>query len=183
MNTTKHKSLADRIIGASLVVGVAHILLKLTGFIQVKFAAYFLEPSIYEPVMVVAFTGVINSLFLIGEEVIGPSFLTIFMKEKENKSEKAAWDYANVTFTFQSLCLLIVIATIIIWPDLYIKLFTKWTEDENPERYQLLRTSLRVLRHPVLLSSITIHILLNVCILLAAFGDASTKICISSAWL
>ena len=54
MNTTKHKSLADRIIGASLVVGAAHILLKLTGFIQVKFAAYFLDSSVYEPVMVVA---------------------------------------------------------------------------------------------------------------------------------
>lgn len=182
MNTTKHKSLADRIIGASLVVGAAHILLKLTGFIQVKFAAYFLDSSVYEPVMVVAFTGVINSLFLIGEEVIGPSFLTIFMKEKENKSEKAAWDYANVTFTFQALCLLMVIATIIIWPDFYIKLFTKWTEAENPERYQLLRTSLRVLAPSLFFLSIgsTTYILLNGYkkFFLAAFGDASTKICI-----
>lgn len=182
MNTAKNKSLADRIIGASLVVGVAHILLKLTGFIQVKLAAYFLEPSIYEPVMVVAFTGVINSLFLIGEEVIGPSFLTIFMKEKEDKSEKAAWDYANVTLSFQALILLAVTASIICMPDFYIGLFTKWTEAENPERYQLLRTSLRILAPSLFFLSIgsTTYVLLNGYkkFFLAAFGDASTKVCV-----
>ena len=93
----KKSSLADRILKASALVGLAHICLKFAGLIQAKVATQYLDSSIYEPIMVVAFTGVINSLFLIGEEVIGPTFLTIFMKEKEQKDEKTAWDYTNVT--------------------------------------------------------------------------------------
>ena len=182
MESTKPRSLADRIIHASVIVGLAHICLKFAGLIQVKFATQYLDSSLYEPIMVVAFTGVIHSLFLIGEEVIGPTFLTIFMREKEEKSEQAAWDYGNTVLTFQSLLLLFVVALVACFPDFFIRLFTKWTFEENPERYKLLRLSLQVLAPCLFFLSLgsTTYMLLNGYkkFFLAAFGDASTKICV-----
>lgn len=178
----KHKSLADRIIRASFIVGLAHICLKFAGLIQVKFATQYLDSSLYEPIMVVAFSGVINSIFLIGEEVIGPTFLTLFMQEKEEKGEPAAWDFTNVVLTFQSLLLILITALIICCPDFFIHLFTKWNESDNPERYRILRLSLQVLAPSLCFLSLgsTTYMLLNGYkkFFLAAFGDTSTKICI-----
>ena len=53
--TAKHKSLAERIVGASIVVGLAHLCLKFVGLIQAKAAAHFLSTNEYEPILVVAF--------------------------------------------------------------------------------------------------------------------------------
>lgn len=180
--THKNKSLADKILKAGALVGLAHLCLKFAGLIQAKVATQYLDSSVYEPIIVVAFTGVINSLFLIGEEVIGPTFLTIFMKEKEQKDEKAAWNYTNVTLTFQSLLLLLATATIVCFPEFYIHLFTNWTEHKNPDEFKLLRISLQILAPSLFFLSIgsTTYVLLNGYkkFFLAAFGDASTKICI-----
>lgn len=182
MSSSANKSLADRIIKASFVIGIAHIFLKFAGLIQVKFATQFLDASLYEPIMVVAFTGVINSLFLIGEEIIGPTSLSIFMKEKENQGEKSAWSFVNVVLTYQALLLIAVVSSIICFPDFYIGLFTKWTEVEDPSRYQLLRQSLQVLAPTLFFLSVgsTTYMMLNGYkkFFLAAFGDASTKLCI-----
>ena len=178
----KKNSLADRILKASALVGLAHIFLKFAGLIQAKVATQYLDSSIYESIMVVAFAGVINSLFLIGKELINPTFLTVFMKEKEQKDEKAAWGFANITLSFQSLLLLVVCATIACFPDFYIKLFTTWTIENNPEEYKLLRISLQFMAPSLFFLTIgnTTYVLLNGYkkFFLAAFGDASTKICI-----
>lgn len=178
----KSKSLADKILKASALVGLAHLCLKFAGLIQAKVATQYLDSSVYEPIIVVAFTGVINSLFLIGEEVIGPSFLTIFMKEKEDKGEQAAWDYTNVTLTFHSLLLMVVVSTIVCFPEFYIHLFTTWSLENNAAEFKLLRISLQVLAPSLFFLSLgsTTYVLLNGYkkFFLAAFGDASTKICI-----
>lgn len=182
MESTKPKSLADRIIRASVIVGLAHICLKFAGLIQVKFATQYLDSAIYEPIMVVAFTGVINSLFLIGQEVICPLFMTVFMREKEEKGEQAAWNYGNAFLTFQSILLLFVVAMLACFPDFFIHLFTKWRAEDNPERYKMLRLSLQVLAPCLFFLSLgsTTYMLLNSYkkFFLAAFGDASTKICV-----
>ena len=178
----KKTSLADRILKASALVGLAHIFLKFAGLIQAKVATQYLDSSIYESIIVVAYGGVINTLFYVGKELITPTFLTVFMKEKEQKDEKAAWDFANVTLSFQSLLLLLVCATIACFPDFYIKLFTTWTIENKPEAYKLLRISLQFMAPSLFFLTIgnTTYILLNGYkkFFLAAFGDASTKICI-----
>ena len=181
-STNKHKSLADRIIRASFIIGLAHVCLKFAGLIQVKFATHYLDASLYEPIMVVALSGVINSIFLIGEEVIGPTFLTIFMQEKEEKNEQAAWDYTNIVLSFHMLLLIVLTSLIVCCPDFFIHLFTKWSESDNPERYRVLRLSLQVLAPSLCFLSLgsTTYVLLNGYkkFFLAAFGDTSTKICI-----
>jgi peptidoglycan biosynthesis protein MviN/MurJ (putative lipid II flippase) len=178
----KKTSLADRILKASALIGLAHIFLKFAGLIQAKVATQYLDSSIYESIIVVAYGGVINTLFYVGKELITPTFLTVFMKEKEQKDEKAAWEFANVTLSFQSLLLLVVCATIACFPDFYIWLFTTWTKENKPEAYKLLRISLQFMAPSLFFLTIgnTTYILLNGYkkFFLAAFGDASTKICI-----
>ena len=62
MNSTKKpKSIADRIIQASFIVGLAHIFLKFIGLIELKLATHYLDSGQYESIMVVACTRVINS--------------------------------------------------------------------------------------------------------------------------
>ncbi len=181
-STKKPKSLADRIIRASFIVGLAHICLKFAGLIQVKFATHYLDSSLYEPIMVVAFSGVINSIYLIGQEIIGPTFLTVFMQVREDKDEQAAWDYTNVMLSFHALLLIALVSFIVCCPDFFIRLFTTWSESDNPERYRILRLSLQVLAPSLCFLSLgsTTYVLLNGYkkFFLAAFGDTSTKICI-----
>lgn len=200
----KKQSLADRIIKASVVVGIAHICLKFAGLIQVKCATQFLNSAEYSAIMVIAMGGIINSLFLIGEEVIGPTFLTIFVKEKNEKDEKAAWDFTNTTISFQSLILIVLCASIMAFPDFYINLFTQLKQPVPPppgtpetdaafityqkllaeyeSLYKPLRLGLPIIAPALFFLSIgsTTYVLLNGYkkFFLAAFGDASTKICI-----
>ena len=180
--TAKNKSLAERIVGASIVVGIAHLCLKFAGLIQAKMATQFLDTNEYEPILVVAFTGVIGTLFLIGEEVIGPSFLPIFMREMDDRGEESAWDFANVLLTIQGILLLVAVGAIMFFPDFFINLFTSWNATDNPERHALLRRSLIMLAPALFFLSIgsTTYMLLNGYkrFFLAAFGDASTKVCV-----
>lgn len=180
--TAKHKSLAERIVGASIVVSIAHLCLKFAGLIQAKAATQFLDTNEYEPILVVAFTGVISTLFLIGEEVIGPSFLPVFMREMDEKGEESAWNFTNVLLTLQAIILLVAVGAIMLFPDFFIRLFTDWNATDNPERYALLRRSLVVLAPALFFLSIgsTTYMLLNGYkrFFLAAFGDASTKVCV-----
>ena len=59
MTDGKHKSLADRIVHAGIIVAIAHFCLKFAGLIQVKAQGYFLESDQYEVLYVAAFQGVI----------------------------------------------------------------------------------------------------------------------------
>ena len=182
MSEQKKRNLGDRIAHAGIIVASAHLCLKFAGLIQAKAATQFLDTNVYEPVLVVAFTGVIGTLFLIGEEVIGPSFLPVFMREMDERGESAAWDFANVLLTLQALVLLGAVTAIMLFPDFFIALFTDWNAAESPERHALLHRSLIFLAPALFFLSIgsTTYMLLNGYkrFFLAAFGDASTKICL-----
>ncbi len=175
-------TLFSKIFRASTIVAIAHLLLKFSGLIQARCATQFLGAEVYEPVMVIAFAGVLNTLFLIGQELIHPSFLSIFLQEKEERGEQRAWDFANTTLSVQTLLLIAVSASIACFPDFYISLFTNWTVESHGAEYRLLRRSLQVLAPAMLFLSLgsTTYVILNGYkkFFLSAFGDASTKICI-----
>ena len=84
-------TIAERIIKAGAAVFVAHLVFKLVGFIQFFAVGSIIETSQWETIYGFAFEGVLFSLFLIGEELIGPALLPVFATEKENVSETAAW--------------------------------------------------------------------------------------------
>lgn len=184
---SENASIADRIVGAGLIVAAAHLFLKLAGLIQTVVATRLLDTDQYEAIFVVAFQGVILSLFLIGEEVIGPSFLPIFMREMDERDEKSAWSFANAFLTLQAAVLFVAIALVVCFPDTVIGIFTEWTREDRPTGYELLRTSLVWLAPSLFFLSIgsTTYMILNGYkrFFLAAFGDTSWKICVVIALL
>lgn len=79
--------IGSRIIRASVLIYAAHFLFKVLGIPQWMAMTRLIDTGTLEIVYVVAFEGCIFSLFLIGEEVIGPAFLPVFMKELNDGGE------------------------------------------------------------------------------------------------
>ena len=179
----EHKtSLEKRIFKAGMLVLIAHVLFKLAGLIQAKVMGYYLPQATYDVVYAFAFENCIFTLFLIGEEVLGPSFMPVFMRELDVKDEKSAWTFANTVLTVQFLILLIVMCVLMLAPHAVVSLCTAWSATVNPEKYQQAAQSVRVLAPAVIGLSLgsTTYVLLNAYkrFFLAAFGDAVWKFCV-----
>ena len=91
-----------RILRASIVVVVAHALFKLAGLIQLMVLGRCIDAATFEAVYATAFEGWLFSIFLIGEEVIGPAFLPVFMGEMDTRDENAAWSFSNTVLSVQN---------------------------------------------------------------------------------
>ncbi len=174
--------MGERIIRASIVVGIAHLILKFFGLIQAMVAGNYMDQATYAAVYAFAFEGIIYSAYLIGEEAIGPSFLPVFMKEKDEKEESAGWALANIVLTLQAILLLGTILVIVCFPEVVVRLFTYWDEAVDPTAYNLAVQSLPWLAPSLLFLSLgsTTYMLLNGYkhFFLAAIGDASWKFCV-----
>jgi putative peptidoglycan lipid II flippase len=104
------------------------------------------------------------------------------MREYDTRGEDEAWDFANVLLTAQLIVLLGVVTLVACFPGVVIPIFTEWTADTNPEQYRLVHDSLPWLAPALICLSLgsTTYMLLNGYkkFFLAAFGDASWKICV-----
>jgi peptidoglycan biosynthesis protein MviN/MurJ (putative lipid II flippase) len=173
------KTPAQRILRAGVVIGIAHLLFKLAGLIQAKAMGHYLPGATYDAVYAFAFEGCIFSLFLIGEEVIGPSFLPVFMRELRERGDRTAWRFANTILTLQVLILIPVVATLVLAPGWVVGLLTEWTADRNAEQIRLGRDAVRMLAPALfgLTLGSTTYVILNGYkrFFLAAFGDAVWK--------
>ncbi|MFC1461651.1 murein biosynthesis integral membrane protein MurJ [Verrucomicrobiota bacterium] len=186
-NSNSGFSLGRRLIRASCAVGIAHIIFKLIGLIQAIVVGRYLDSGTYDVVYAFAFEGVIFSVFLLGEETIGPSFLPVFLQQKDKGGEKSAWHFANIILTVQFLILLLGMLLILVFPDAVIRLLTGWTGTNDPARYALARKSVIWLAPALICLSLgsTTYMILNGYkrFFLAAFGDASWKICVLASVL
>ncbi len=185
MTSNHSSSVGEKIVRASFVVAIAHFVFKLLGVVQTIFAARHLDGKVYDTVYGFAFEGCILTLFLIGEESIGPSFLPVFMKEKDANGEKAAWQFGNVILTIQLMILLSVVTLTMLFPDAVIRFITAWNQTRTPEKYGIARHALFWLAPSLIGLSLasTTYMLLNGYrrFFLAAFGDASWRICVLAA--
>jgi putative peptidoglycan lipid II flippase len=177
--TDSHHTLAEKVVKASLSVGAAHVLFRLSGLILSLTAAACFGKEEYEAVFTVAF-GMVWYMFLTGEELIGPAFLPVFMKTKDDEGEKAAWDFTNALLTLQAFILLAVILLVICFPDFCIqRVLAKDKWDDTQTRYLLVRQSLLIMIPALFFFSIgsTTYMLLNGYkkFFLAALGDAAWK--------
>jgi len=176
---TEKRSIGERIIKASVAIFVAHLCFKLLGFAQFFVVGTVIETSQWETIYGFAFEGVIFSLFLIGEELIGPAFLPIFMAEKEEKSATAAWRIANTLLTFQCLILGLVVMALMLFPEQLTSLVTYWDAKSKPEYFSLAVSGVKIMAPALFFFSIgsTTYMLLNGYkkFFLAAFGDAVWK--------
>ena len=180
-------SLGTRVARAGIIVAIAHILFKLAGLITAKCMGHYIDPKTFECVYVVAFEGCLLTLFLMGEKVIGPTFLPVFMGELDTKGEREAWGFSNALLTLQFLVLLVVVFMITFAPEAVVRLLTAWDETHSPEKFHLASRSLRFMAPALLCLSLgsTTYMLLNGYkrFFLAAFGDASWKLCVLVAVL
>jgi len=172
-------SLEKRIFKASVFVLIAHLLFKLAGLIQAKVMGHFLPQSTFDVVYAFAFENCIFMLFLIGEEVLGPSFMPVFMRELNIETEKSAWTFANTVLTLQFFLLVAVACVLCVAPHFVVDMLTQWRPDNSPEKYELAARSVRTLAPAVIGLSLgsTTYVLLNSYkrFFLAAFGDAVWK--------
>jgi putative peptidoglycan lipid II flippase len=173
-------STGNKIIRATGLIMLAHVIFKASGLIQLMIMGRIFGSRIIEAVYVTAFEGCVFTLFLIGEEVIGPAFLPVFMGQKDKHGETAAWKFANIVLSAQFLILLAVSAIVMMFPEAVIRLLTAWDEGVQPEKFRLASDSL-VWTMPALMClslGSTTYIILNGYkrFFLAAFGDAAWKI-------
>ena len=118
-------SLEKRIFKASLFVLVAHMLFKFAGLIQAVVMGRFLPPETFDIVYVVAFEGCVFMLFMIGEQVLGPTMLPLFMRELDTRSEEAAWRFANTVLTVQFIVLAAAAVALCLAPHAVVEILTR----------------------------------------------------------
>jgi len=175
----KFRSLEQRILTAGFVVGMAHLLFKIAGLIQARAMGYYLPGETYDVSYAFAFESCVFGIFLIFEEVVGPACMPVFMREKDEQGEDAAWRFANGLLTFQFCLLLPLIAALMLFPSSVVRLWTLWTPETHPAQFEAGVRSIRQLAPALFGLSMgsTTYILLNGYkrFFLAAFGDAVWK--------
>lgn len=177
------KSLGHRVMRAGIAVGIAHLLFKLAGLIQAWAMARYLPAESYDASYVVAFEGVIFSLFLVGEESLAPAFLPSFMRELDTVGERSAWRFANTLLTLQFLALIVVVGVLMAFPGWITRVWTEWSATSHPEAFAMSAASVRRMAPALLGLSLgsTTYVLLNAHkrFFLAAFGDAIWKFAVA----
>ncbi|MEI8241805.1 MAG: lipid II flippase MurJ [bacterium] len=173
-----HRPLSHRILRAGMAVSIAHVLFKLAGLVQAKAMGHYLSPQEFD-VLTFAFENCIFGVFLIGEEVIGPAAMPVFMRQLDLEGESSAWRFANTLLTFQVLVLVPVIALLLLFPEALVQICTQWTPEKKPELVAMGSRYVRALAPALAGLSIgsTTYVLLNghKRFFLAAFGDAVWK--------
>jgi murein biosynthesis integral membrane protein MurJ len=173
------KTIGERIIKATMSVFIAHLCFKVLGFAQFFVIGGVTETVQWECIYGFAFDGVIFSLFLIGEELIGPALLPVFIDEKEKNSEEAAWLLANTLLTFQLIILGITVLVLYLFPEALTRWITYFNADKKKENFELAVQGVRLMAPALICFSLgsTTYILLNGYkkFFLAAFGDAVWK--------
>ncbi|MBN1864720.1 MAG: hypothetical protein JW808_07460 [Victivallales bacterium] len=167
------------IIKAGMAVFLAHLVFKAVGFVQFFVVGGLTETVQWECLYGFAFDGVIFSLFLVGEEMIGPAFLPLFVEEKEKKSEQTAWSLANTLLSCQMLLLFLVMSLLMVFPEELAGIVTYFDSDTKSDNFDLAVKGVRAMAPALLCFSLgsTTYMLLNGYkkFFLAAFGDAVWK--------
>jgi putative peptidoglycan lipid II flippase len=163
-----------------MAVIIGHMLFKLAGLIQVSVMGRMLTKDVYDAVYGFAFENCVFTLFLVGEEVIGPVLMPMFMRELDSEGgERSAWSLAHAVFRIQAVVLAVVVALLMAMPEGFVAVFTKWTAAKRPEAFGLAATSVRALAPALIGLSLasTTYVVLNAYkrFFLAAFADAIWK--------
>ena len=177
---TASPSFAGRFLRAGAAVGAALLLFKLAGLFQSMAIGWYL-PKATGDIYVFAFENCIFALFLLGEGVIGPALMPVFMRARDEgpDGERRAWRFAATFLTLQFLVLVPVVALLMAYPETVVRLLTSWTPENRPDKFALAAATVRRLAPALVGLSLgsTTYALLNAHkrFFLAAFGDAAWK--------
>ncbi len=184
MSVSGASKVGRAIVRASLLVTVGHVVFKLAGFLQAMVMGRVLPKETYDIVYGFAFENCIFTLFLVGEEVIGPALMPMFMRELDSEGgERSAWSFAKAVLWIQGGLLLGVVALLVAEPEGFVRLFTRWTATRTPEAFGRAAASVRGLAPSLLGLSLasTTYVLLNAYkrFFLASFADAVWKLAVA----
>ena len=178
MDASSHRTLGQRILRAGIVVFIAHVLFKLAGLAQTWTMGHYLTKREYDSFSF-AFETLLFGIFLIGEEVIGPAMMPIFMRQLDENDESGAWRFANTFLSLQFLLLVPTVLLIMAYPEWLVGLCTQWSRDSRPELFAMGSQRIHALAPALIGLSLgsTTYVILNGYkrFFLAAFGDAVWK--------
>jgi putative peptidoglycan lipid II flippase len=178
MDVSPKRSLESRILRAGILVIAAHFLFKVAGFAQTWAMGRWLTKAEYDT-FTFAFTTCLFGVFLVGEEVIGPAVMPIFMRRLDGNDESGAWRFANTFLTLQFLLLIPTVLLIMLHPDWLVQLCTQWGEKDDSAAAATSARFVHDLAPALIGLSIgsTTYVILNGYkrFFLAAFGDAVWK--------
>lgn len=117
--------MGTRVLKATILITLAHGLARVFGLIQSRIIGDFYGMGTEYDAFVIAFEGVIWTLFLIGEESLGPAFLPVFMDAKEKDGEERAWRFTSTLMNLQLGILLFVTAILFFFPQQAVELLTR----------------------------------------------------------
>ncbi len=180
VNKKASASFAGRFMKAGVAVAAALLLFKLAGLFQSMAIGWYL-PKATDDVYVFAFENCIFALFLLGEGVIGPALMPVFMRacDEGPDGERRAWRFAATFLTLQFFILVAIVALLMAYPETVVRLLTSWTPENRPDKFALASETVRRLAPALVGLSLgsTTYALLNAHkrFFLAAFGDAAWK--------
>lgn len=122
------RSLGERVVSATIAIAVAHAMAKLLGLVQARVIGHYYGFGPVNDAFSLAFNGLLWSLFLIGEESLGPAFLPVFMRAKEKDSEGAAWRFTSILLNLQALLLIAVAGLLWAYPDVCVAWFSEFAQ-------------------------------------------------------
>lgn len=125
------RSLGERVVSATIAIAVAHAMAKVLGLVQARVIGHYYGFNEVNDAFSLAFNGLLWSLFLIGEESLGPAFLPVFMRAKEKDSEEAAWRFTSVLLNLQALLLISVAGLLWAYPDVCVAWFSEFARKEG----------------------------------------------------
>lgn len=116
----------DRIVRAAFLIMLAHLLVKFISLAQNRYLGHYFDAA-ERDVFTAIFKYMFLTIFLIGEETLGPVFLPAFMRFKERDGKASAWRFASAIFNGYFLILLAITALLSLRPELAISKLTQWT--------------------------------------------------------
>lgn len=180
MGSQQSSKLSSAILRASVLVVVGHVLFKVAGLAQAMVMGRALPKETYDVVYGFAFEKCIFAIFLVGEQVIGPALMPLFMRELDSdRGERSAWSLAHVVLWVQAIVLAIGVALLVAVPEGVVGAMTRWTTAKAPEAFDLAVASVRSLSPALVGLSLasTTYVILNAYkrFFLASFADAAWK--------
>ena len=124
------RSWAERIVSATAAIAVAYAAAKLMGFVQARVIGHYYGFSGVNDVFVATF-GLLNSIFLIGEESLAPGYLPVFRQAKEEDGEERAWLFSSTLLNLYFLVVLLAVVLLVSFPAEAVKILTRFRYAED----------------------------------------------------
>ena len=119
------KTMGERILRAGIVVLLAHVCVRASGYICLYWIANKYSRPVSD-VFNIIWESVLTTAFLIGEQCLGPAYLPVFTSAREKDGEARAWHFTSVLFNVQAVILCLVIAFFMMFPRPILRVLTKW---------------------------------------------------------